>query len=1235
MADNSDEKPPGGFDRTLAGHEVGTDATMAAAPRPQPKAQSPFHKTITAPPIANAETLAADSLPPPVASAASTSSSGTSSSAGPRSSVGSEMKAASIERFSPVERDRFELLDELARGGLGRVYRARDPRTGRVVALKEVLRPQHEIVQRFAREALVTANLQHPSIVPVYEVGRWPNGEPFYAMKLVEGRTLDALIGEARTVGERLALLPHVIAVAEALAYAHGEHVIHRDLKPANILVGAYGETVVIDWGLAKNLATGEEIEVLPLASTIPPEQGETVAGAVLGTPAYMPPEQAIGERLDERADVYAIGAILYHVLSGARPFAQATTLDELLELVARHAPTPLAQLAPELPPELVAIVEHAMARDPDARYPTAQGIAKDLRDFQAGKLVGAHQYTTRQLIRRWIAQHKAVVATAAIALGVLVVVGAASVWRITGERDEATRQRAIAQAQRADAQNARTLAEQRFADSLQELARQALLAEDTARALPLATGALSGVLVPRPGATASVALSVIATQARAPYAALVAVVPSPAYGVLVGAASGDHLYTASGGDETVRAWDLSRDREAWRTRGGYMVTVARDGKVLLAATSAGEIVVLATSDGHELARWKVAAAAADAVTSLAWSPDGVHFAAASDTGKLWLGALGGDAPRAIDGHATKTIALAFSPDGAHLASAAEGSRTILVHDAGTGAVTTRITASAGEVSGLAWLDAQHLLVGDQGTARSVNIATRAVDMTLAHGAWVYGFLTGGPPDHRWLLTFGDGTTARLWDLATREKLADLDGHVLGIEHAITVGDWLVTTDELGNGFVWDPRTGERVQTLPRNSVVMGLDTLGDRLVVFGETRQEIWALPPVSASIAGIRRLPVHTARVRELAFEGNAALWTASNDGTVRRTPLDGSAARVFGTAGYTEHIRELSDPDAKKPPYAHGMRAFELADDASSVVTANEDGSIVLWDARTGAERTRFVGHTARVRQVAFAPDRRTLYSVGDTTVRRWDVASGAQTAIAEVGVALWAIDVFSDGTVVTMDDTSPATLRLWTAALVAKPTTLEPATTRAPLIVGDRLLVGTFSQVYQIDASGATRVNAPQPKVFDVSVGAGPDGPRWFVAGDPRGDIVLRDWWTGATVRSWTANDGIVTRVEFSPDGELVASISGNRVRIWDPHTGALLAATAQVPAQLTQLAWSADGARLAYAGSAGTVWVWDVRDEVALPDLPALARCASPWVLSAASLVKSTTTSSCRVPTSSQ
>jgi serine/threonine protein kinase len=164
------------------------------------------------------------------------------------------------------EDDRYELLAEHARGGLGRVMRARDRRLGRVVAVKELLRTSDLAQQLFVREAMITARLEHPGIVPVHEAGRWATGDPYYVMKLVSGRTLKEVIAGARTLVDRLALLPHLIAVCEAVGYAHSEQVVHRDLKPTNVLVGEFGETVVIDWGLARDLRV---IDAVPLPDAV------------------------------------------------------------------------------------------------------------------------------------------------------------------------------------------------------------------------------------------------------------------------------------------------------------------------------------------------------------------------------------------------------------------------------------------------------------------------------------------------------------------------------------------------------------------------------------------------------------------------------------------------------------------------------------------------------------------------------------------------------------------------------------------------------------------------------------------------------------------------------------------------------------------------------------------------------------------------------------------------------
>jgi tetratricopeptide (TPR) repeat protein len=349
--------------------------------------------------------------------------------------------SADAARLAEVSPAHYRLEGEFARGGMGRILLAFDRRLGRMVAVKELHPGAGPGARgRFVREALVTARLQHPAIVPVYEAGRWPEGLPFYAMKLVEGRSLDARIRGCVDLGERLALLPHFIAVADAVAYAHGQRVVHRDLKPANVLVGPFGETVVVDWGLARVLDQADTPEHEPVAAPGSAD-GRTVTGTVLGTPQFMPPEQARGEAVDERADVYALGAMLYFLLTGAAPHA-GTSSAEVLASAAAGRPEPVERREPEAPADLVAIVNKAMAPGASDRYPTALELATDLRRFQTGQLVSAYRYSTRELVRRFVRRHRGAVLVAAALSALLAIAVAAG---FVGVR----RQARVAEAQR------------------------------------------------------------------------------------------------------------------------------------------------------------------------------------------------------------------------------------------------------------------------------------------------------------------------------------------------------------------------------------------------------------------------------------------------------------------------------------------------------------------------------------------------------------------------------------------------------------------------------------------------------------------------------------------------------------------------------------------------------------------------------------------------------------------
>ena len=351
-----------------------------------------------------------------------------------------------VAALRPVADDEYRVGRELARGGMGRILEAVD-RHGRRVALKVLLTAGDDAVRRFVREMQVTARLQHPSIVTLHEAGRWPSGEPFFAMKLVEGRSLQEELAEGTAMETRLALLPRVQAVADALAYAHDRGVVHRDLKPSNVLLGAFGETVVIDWGLARLRRGDEGAGFAPPASdagaeaTIGDAAPITRVGAALGTPAYMPPEQAAGKVVDERADVYSLGALLYHVLAGRAPYRGASARDLLRQVIAG----PPADLPASLPADLRAIVRKAMRPEPAERYPTAKEMADDLRRYSTGQLVSAHVYSAGALARRWLRRHRAAVTAAAALLVLASAGGAASVAGIVKERNVARAERLVA----------------------------------------------------------------------------------------------------------------------------------------------------------------------------------------------------------------------------------------------------------------------------------------------------------------------------------------------------------------------------------------------------------------------------------------------------------------------------------------------------------------------------------------------------------------------------------------------------------------------------------------------------------------------------------------------------------------------------------------------------------------------------------------------------------------------
>jgi serine/threonine protein kinase len=288
---------------------------------------------------------------------------------------------------------KYELIDRIGQGGMGTVYRVRDRELGREVALKAIRLPEAspDVAARMLREARTLAQLEHPGIVPVHDVGRLNDGRTFYAMKLVRGAPLDAL--PPSPVADRLRIVERI---SEAVAFAHAHGVIHRDLKPQNVMVGPFGEVLVMDWGVAKLVAAGpsslgtRSADVAGDDSLGAPALS-TGHGVVLGTPGYMAPEQASGDPdlVDARADVYSLGAILRDLCRGA-------SNDDAAKRNDRTLPRPLQ-----------AIIQKAMATDPDARYRDVTALAHDVASFRAGEEVSAYRETVFERTRRFTIRYR------------------------------------------------------------------------------------------------------------------------------------------------------------------------------------------------------------------------------------------------------------------------------------------------------------------------------------------------------------------------------------------------------------------------------------------------------------------------------------------------------------------------------------------------------------------------------------------------------------------------------------------------------------------------------------------------------------------------------------------------------------------------------------------------------------------------------------------------------------
>jgi len=744
----------------------------------------------------------------------------------------------------------YELLREIARGGMGVVYRARQVSLNRPVALKMILAGQlagDDEVKRFYLEAEAAANLDHPGIVPIYEIGEH-DGQHYFSMGFVEGTSLAAKVADGPLPPNEAAEL--VRQVAQAVQYAHERGVIHRDLKPANVLLDSQGQPKVTDFGLAKKLKA---------------DSGLTHTGQVMGTPSYMPPEQAEGRNVGTSADVYALGAIVYCLLTGRPPFQAATPMDTLLQVVGQE-PVPVRQLNATVPRDLETICLKCLEKDPRRRYGSARALAEELNRFLSGEPIVARPVGPAERAAKWVRRRPVIAALSAavVVTGLLGLSGIIWQWReavaarIDAQSQAAnTREQAgIARDNERAARNEAEFANRRLYDVKMNLVQRAwedwgptVFLETLAEQLPENQRGLdrrgfewfywqrkmSSGHITLKGHTGGVTSVAFSPDGKRLASAGSGQINTPGELKVWNAATGQETLTLKGHsdgvtsvafspngqrlssasrDGTVKVWDAVTGQEALtvmgHTREVTSVAYSPDGTRLASASSDGTVKVWDAVTGQETLTLM---GHTGAVNSVAFSPDGSRIAAASQDEadrlgwvvKVWDAATGRET-LLLKGHTGFARTVAFSPDGSRLASASSD-RTAKVWDAVTGQETLTLRGHAGVVTALAFSpDGSRLAsASEDGTVKVWDAVTGQERLTLkGHNNFVWGVAFS--PDGLRLASASSDKTVRVWDMVTGQETLTLKGHtdmVFGVAFSAD-GTRLASAGRDGTVKVWD-----------------------------------------------------------------------------------------------------------------------------------------------------------------------------------------------------------------------------------------------------------------------------------------------------------------------------------------------------------------------------------------------------------------------------------------------
>jgi WD40 repeat protein/serine/threonine protein kinase len=1101
----------------------------------------------------------------------------------------------------------FDLLEEVGRGGMGVVYRARDLALNRTVAVKilqEKYAPDSATATRFVDEARITAQLQHPGIPAVYQVGTLAHGRPFLAMKLIKGETLDTLL-KSNAPLDTLAIFE---AISQAVGYAHAHEVIHRDLKPANVMVGAFGEVQVMDWGLAKVLANAGrpagDASSDPEATTAPTEirterdsdGSHTQAGSVLGTPAYMAPEQAAGEldKIDTRADVFGLGALLCVLLTGKPPFWGKDADSVRLNAMRGKTEQAFGRLdACGADADVVALCKRCLAFEPADRPATANEVAAavaalrraaDERVKQAERdRLGAEVRAAEQAKRRRAVQWAAGAVAAVLLLGVVgTTVGLIGADAARRDAEAAQREtegkRREAVAARQNERHQRRRAERAQASE----GRQRLRAE----------GALYFNRI----------------------------------------AFANREWTAGNvrqAEELLELCPPARRRWEWhylkRLCHGELVTLDSHKNVVNALAFSPDGKFLASGSGHphqpgslglikiwETSTWKEVRTLrghAVAVTQLIFSPQGDRLLSAGytlDTGKLSRGAEQlEDAARGefrlwdvktgftrlyLPGYTSGV----WTPQGGICAAAHLAKKKVVVWNLRTGGKplvimpgrTSAIVSALGQGVGLAhpgqaaWL--AHTMSRDPQHPGIVNAMAYTPDGRRLITCWMaleIGRLNRGEVNQKDAYKGG----VKVYDARTGEQLLSLEG--FSGPALIHDGKWLAARkDRLLQ--VWDLELA--IQDNGR-SPLLSLQWLEESVGLLGFSRDG------------------------RRLA--------TRSADKIIRLWDLE-TKEGLLTLRGHNDIVSQaLFSPDDRR------------------LVSASWDGTIKVWDVTREPDCRALNGHANSITDMAFAPDSRRLASVAPDGLRLWNVLRRKEVLHLREGYDSVALS--ADGKRLAAG-IRPNRARLWNLggwkAGGPPPEVLATVEGHAGRVTAlafspDSRLLASGSvdptdgarpgKVFLSDATTGRRLRELKNLPASVlSLAFRSDGRRLAV-GLTDGHVVVCDPATGAEVRRLeTARLGKgfsipLISVAYSPDGARLAASTGNalapdnpgQIVLWDANTGKRLLVLRGHSAVVNSVAFSPDGRRLASAswdmnrGAFGEVKLWDVTTGTEILTLP--------------------------------